>query len=50
MTDFYLKFFTESTIQDYEANSFYDFFLEYVYPDILRNNAQDQVGFQGFFI
>lgn len=45
MTDFYLNFFKETVIQNYEADSFYDFFLENVYPDILRNNAKDSVSF-----
>ena len=43
MTDFYLKFFKETAIQKYETDSFYDFFLDFVYPDILRNNAKDSV-------
>ena len=43
MTDFYLNFFKETMIQNYQADSFYDFFLENVYPDILRNNAKDSV-------
>ena len=45
MTDFYLKFFKETRIQNYETNSFYEFYLDYVYPDILRNNAKDTVSF-----
>ena len=45
MTDFYLKFFKETVIENYEVNSFYDFYLNYVFPDILRNNAKDTVSF-----
>ena len=45
MTDFYLKFFKETAIKNYETDSFYDFFLDFVYPDILRNNAKDSVSF-----
>ena len=45
MTDFYLKFFKETAIENYVADSFYEFFLDNLYPDILRNNAKDSVSF-----
>ena len=36
------QFLNVFSIQDYRTNSFYDFFLTNVYPDILRKNSKPQ--------